>query len=64
MCAPTDYADQIVDLLRETDAKTASAALRIAEALIDYRAGVQASSALAEVREAFLTAEQQRHART
>lgn len=49
MSVPVDYANRIVDLLQETDRKTAGIALRIADALISYREAVEVSSALAQV---------------
>lgn len=57
METPTQYAEKIIDLLEDTDSATATFALRIATVLLDHKASVAASAALASAREGFETSD-------
>jgi hypothetical protein len=50
---PSDYAQTILTVLSETDCKTAEIALRLAGALLDYRAHCEIAQRVSEVNEAF-----------
>ena len=56
---PTHHAEQIAALLEKTDTATAKVALRIAEALLDYRVTNEISVALEAVRKEFQIPESQ-----